>query len=332
MRFIILTLGLTGVIGLTAASFTMNWQFGHGLGQTDLNKHILGTSVASLDLIKIALPFAIFWAFRRRNISLGLIGCILFVGCFVVSIASSVGFSSTNRSAFFGAEEAKQAVTSSYLNTVKDGQEELNHLRKQLAGKLHWRDRREKLKRVTAIENNIADATKSLSFSIGNKTIVRVINPQAQFFSDLSGYDVRTIELAIVVIMALVFELAASFSAYTILRPFLHGKVHKCSEIEISPPPPNTSVQNKENVVSLPKNVSEISAVRSFLNQRTQSSQGSVTGATVLHQAYQKYAPDFGFPDLSQRKFGLILKQLGLEKGRKAPGGAIAYLNLYLAA
>ena len=297
-----------------------------------MNKHILGTAVASLDLIKIALPFAIFWAIRKKNIGLGLIGTVLFGGCFIVSIASSVGFSSTNRSAFFGTAEAQKAVTSSYLSTVKDGQEELKHLRKQLAGKLHWRDRRDKLKRVTAIENNIADATKSLSFSVRNKTIVRVINPQAQSFSDLSGYDVRTIELAIVLIMALVFELAASFGAYTILRPFHHSKVQNPSEIEISPPPPDTAVQNRENVVTLPKNITEESAVRTFMNHQTHPSNGSIAGATDLHQAYLNYALSEGFPELNQKRFGTIMKDLGITKARKAPGGAYAYLNLQLAA
>lgn len=97
MRHILGFFGLLAAGVLLLVSAAMNWQFGAGLGTTQMNATIFGFASASADVMKALLPFFIFAAIVQKNWSQAVAGGTLWTICLAFSITSALGFSAMNR-------------------------------------------------------------------------------------------------------------------------------------------------------------------------------------------------------------------------------------------
>ena len=72
-------------------------------------------------------------------------------------------------------------------------------------------------------------------------------------------------------------------------------------------------------IIPIDRKQKEVELVKLFLANCTRTRQRTQTRATALYEAYTQYQQANELPELSQRRFGIILNELGL---RKKKGGA----------
>ena len=97
MRLVVLFIGLPVAVGLMLVSLLANWRFGIRLGADTGDAIANGLASISADGLKIVLPFAIAWAWRRRRVAEWLSAATLWLVISVYSLVSALSFAAVNR-------------------------------------------------------------------------------------------------------------------------------------------------------------------------------------------------------------------------------------------
>src|SRR5262249_8523463 len=70
--------------------------------------------------------------------------------------------------------------------------------------------------------------------------------------------------------------------------------------------------------------------VTEFFQARVETAEGSTIDAGLLYEAFVVFCRNEGWPEFTQRAFGLELSRRGLPKDRRTVSGRVRYLNLRL--
>lgn len=252
MRHILGFFGLLAAGVLLLVSAAMNWQFGAGLGTTQMNANIFGFASASADVMKALLPFFIFAAFRQKSWSQVAAGGTLWTICLAFSITSALGFSAMNRKDIANVRQV-QAVN------YADKRIELKRLRERSGWIPQHRPAATVASDMRSMEQHRrwrssagctdATASKSRAFcqtyhALGAeaaagreaaKIEARIValktelasapkgvsaetlgDPQSHFLGKLIGKDENVVQMGLIVLMALLVEFGSALGFYVV--------------------------------------------------------------------------------------------------------------------
>lgn len=117
MRHLLGVLGVLAAGVLMAVSAAMNWQFGYGLGQSEVDGQLLGAASAAADCLKALIPFFFFAALRNRMWSQAIAAAVLGVVVVSYSMTSALGFAAKQRA---DSAANRQQVTETYEGLKSD--------------------------------------------------------------------------------------------------------------------------------------------------------------------------------------------------------------------
>lgn len=117
MRHLLGVLGVLAAGVLLAVSAAMNWQFGYGLGQSEVDGQLLGAASAAADCLKALIPFFFFAALRNRMWSQAAAAAVLGVVVVTYSMTSALGFAAKQRA---DSAAGRQQVTETYEGLKSD--------------------------------------------------------------------------------------------------------------------------------------------------------------------------------------------------------------------
>lgn len=117
MRHLLGVLGVLAAGVLLAVSAAMNWQFGYGLGQSEVDGQLLGAASAAADCLKALIPFFFFAALRNRMWSQAVAAAVLGVVVVTYSMTSALGFAAKQRA---DSAAGRQQVTETYEGLKSD--------------------------------------------------------------------------------------------------------------------------------------------------------------------------------------------------------------------
>lgn len=117
MRHLLGVLGVLAAGVLMAVSAAMNWQFGYGLGQSEVDGQLLGAASAAADCLKALIPFFFFAALRNRMWSQAIAAAVLGMVVVTYSMTSALGFAAKQRA---DSAAGRQQVTETYEGLKSD--------------------------------------------------------------------------------------------------------------------------------------------------------------------------------------------------------------------
>lgn len=254
MRFVVLLIGLPVAIGLSLVSMIANWRFGVRLGAEDGDALVYGLASVCADGMKIILPFAIGWAWRRRRIAEWLSAACLWLVITGYSLVSALSFAAMNRAEM---TERKAAI----------GQQ-VQDLRADLDAKRRERHDLPSARPVGAVEADIRTSEQSPRWETTRKcteadnreartfcerhqrlaaelavsrrsekldqdiaalqakldarpsTSTRTIDPQLDLFRNLSGWGEGAVKAALAILVCLLIELGSGLGLFVVLSCF----------------------------------------------------------------------------------------------------------------
>lgn len=117
MRHLLGVLGVLAAGVLLAVSAAMNWQFGYGLGQSEVDGQLLGAASAAADCLKALIPFFFFAALRNRMWSQAIAAAVLGLVVVSYSMTSALGFAAKQRA---DSTAGRQQVSETYEGLKSD--------------------------------------------------------------------------------------------------------------------------------------------------------------------------------------------------------------------
>ena len=117
MRHLLGVLGVLAAGVLLAVSAAMNWQFGYGLGQSEVDGQLLGAASAAADCLKALIPFFFFAALRNKMWSQAIAAAVLGLVVVSYSMTSALGFAAKQRA---DTTAGRQQVTETYEGLKSD--------------------------------------------------------------------------------------------------------------------------------------------------------------------------------------------------------------------
>ncbi len=249
MRHALGLLGVAAAAVLLLVSAAMNWQYGFELGKTEFNGLVLGMASAASDGLKALLPFFLFAAIKDKKWSHALACSLLWVVTVAFSLTSALGFASLNRA---DTTSARAAEVQSYkdvraelnrlrerLSWVPDHRPEgtVSSQMEQLKQDRRWSatkgctdaTRRASIDfckefhalgaemaaaaeaarletRVVELKGQIAKAPKVHSETTAD--------PQAATLASLFHQNIETVQIGLVILVAILVELGSSLGFY----------------------------------------------------------------------------------------------------------------------
>jgi len=117
MRWILGFLAVLAALVFMAASAAMNWVFLSSLGKSPLEAQIFGAVSVAVDVLKSLLPIFIGWALAANKRSFAAIAGVVFCLFFSFSLMSAIGFAAGNRGAVTG---GKEVIAARYQAVMRD--------------------------------------------------------------------------------------------------------------------------------------------------------------------------------------------------------------------
>jgi len=353
LRWPIIIIGALASVGLILVSVGVNYRFGASFGQSDFDSILYGSAAGLADILKAACPLLIAWATRDRNFAAAGAGLSIWLVCIILSISSGIGFSALNRAGATGAHTLSNLQYEQLRAEQKRLRERLGwHPRHRpsavvetdlAAARQNWRWRSTRGCKNATVPPSIAfcdrhrgliteraiaqDAAKLDQRLTGIRTKLEGINPaaissgahpQIATLSQLLDQPAETVQTGLIILLALVVEIGSSlglFVVFSAVRKAPTGSANNNSngrlnlQLQGSKPKLVYSAHTKVHSES-----DEQSAVRTFLNVQTEPSKGSAIGATELFTRYMGDRQTHCWPEISQRRFGLIMRELGYDR------------------
>ncbi|MEL6747403.1 MAG: hypothetical protein AAFO79_06295 [Pseudomonadota bacterium] len=249
MRHAFGLLGVAAASVLLLVSAAMNWQYGFELGKTEFNGLVLGMASAASDGMKALLPFFLFAAIKDQKWSHAMACGLLWIVTVAFSLTSALGFASLNRA---DTASARAAEVQSYKDvrvemtrlrdrlswvpehrpagTVAGEMETLKKDRKwsrtegctdatradsrafckgyhALGAELAAATEANKLEtRIRELKGELAKSSKDLSTTQAD--------PQAETLASLFGQHIETVQIGLVILVAILVERGSSLGFY----------------------------------------------------------------------------------------------------------------------
>ena len=353
-------LGILGVVAalvLLGVSAAMNWRFGFGLGKTEFDSITYGTASAAADGLKALLPFFIFAAFRNKNWSQTAAASVLWAVCLSYSMTSSLGFAALNRTDTIGARAAQAEAYQDLRADLKRATDKFSWMPEHrpvgmvegqmsamqqnvrwsaTAGCIDVTSTKSRIfcseyhklgsELAVAQEANKLEAriavTRAKLEVLPRDAIVATADPQAAVLSQLTGLDSATIQLGLILLVAILVEVGSSLGLYVAFsqwniydtrNPFVVG---------------NAKGREEKNSSS-PRLVAPETDVERFHRERILVADGSHLTATTLYENYCAWCEIHTKELMALPTFGRQFGDLGVQKAKI--NGRIRYIGIRLA-
>ncbi|MEL6288948.1 MAG: hypothetical protein AAFQ42_13080 [Pseudomonadota bacterium] len=392
MRHILGAFGLIAAAILLAVSAAMNWQFGAGLGTTAANSSIFGFASAAADCMKALLPFFIFAAWRQKSWSQVAAGGTLWTICLAFSLTSALGFSAMNRKDT-ASERQSQAVAYADTRTELARQRErlgwipqhrpaetvAAEMRK-LEQNRRWRSTagctdatsRKSIgycetyhalqaeaaaaRQASSIEARIRELKSSLAGAPRGVTAETLADPQSHFLGKLIGQDENVVQMALIVLMALLVEFGSALGFYVVFSqwslyaaqlpvPAVQPRARSrevandnrsVAEIPAVAAMPAAIIPAERAVAAAASATSQQvrmsaapdSDVERFFRDRVEEAEGCSLTATALYEDYCAWCDGLSKEPMALPMFGRQFGELGVDKAKIA--GRIRYIGIRL--
>ena len=353
-------LGILGVVAalvLLGVSAAMNWRFGFGLGRTTFDSEIYGTASAAADGLKALLPFFIFVAFRKKNWSQTAAASVLWAVCLTYSMTSSLGFAALNRTDTIGARTAQAEAYQDLRADLKRATDKFSWMPEHrpfgmvesemaamqqnvrwtaTAGCLDVTSARSRTfcsgyhklgaelavgQEANKLEARIA-VTRAKLETLPRDAIVASADPQAEVLSKLTGLDSDTIQLGLIMLVAILVEVGSSLGLYV---AFSQWNIYDRHNSFVNG---NAKGRSDEDT-STPRLVAPETDVEGFHRERIIIANGSHLTATTLYEDYCGWCEAHSKEPMALPTFGRQFGDLGVQKAKI--NGRIRYIGIRLA-
>lgn len=353
-------LGILGVVAalvLLGVSAAMNWRFGFGLGKTEFDSLIYGTASAAADGLKALLPFFIFAAFVKKNWSQATAAGVLWAVCLSYSLTSSLGFAALNRTDTIGARAAQVEAYQDLRADLKRATDKFSWMPEHrpvgmvesemsaMQQNARWNatagciDVTSAKSRVfcaeyhklgaelaVAQESNKLEAriavTRAKLETLPRDAIVANADPQAAVLSKLSGQDSATIQLALIILVAILVEVGSSLGLYV---AFSQWNIYD----RRNPLAARNGNGATEADASAPRLVAPETDVERFHRERILPADGLHLTATALYEDYCAWCEVHSKEPMALPTFGRQFGDLGIQKAKI--NGRIRYIGIRIA-
>jgi len=341
MRSVIVAMAGIASAGLIAVSVAMNLAFGSSFGRSGLESYAYGAAFAFADILKVAAPIVIAKSIVDRKWGAAALGVLVWGTFTLCSAVSAIGFASANRTFVVDTRTVQAALNQSRLRSLEADQSELRRLRDRLASPELGRSERVQ---VTAASQRLEAAIGVTRGKLEDAApVVSTSNPPAHTLASFTGADIDKVEIALILLVALVVEMGG-------LGPFITmrlANVPRAEKVPAAPEPNPLTEQGTPGATQFerfagtspskvirprlvfsgarPENLE--SDLGRFLALHAQPREGSSLGSTDLLARYNGSRRKRGEPDVTQRRFGDTMNALGHLKHRLC-GGRVHYRGL----
>lgn len=354
MRWLVLLIGLPVSIGLVIVSMIANWRFGIRLGAEDGDAWAYGLASVCADGLKVILPFAIAWAWQRRQVAEWLSGASLWLVITIYSLVSALSFAAVNRDEIAG---RRIAASQSYadlrheldakrrereaLGTIrplaaidadlKSSEQQPRYATSRQCTDTPTRDlrlyceRHFKLKgeegtarQAERLDEALARIKERLN-TLPQSASQRTVDPQVDLFKSLSGLSDGTIKAALAVLVCLLIELGSGLGLFVVIS--CHRALRDDVDQSETEPLPLRYAQ-----LLLPA-----ASDADWLAERVQRVEGGTIGAAELYADYRVWMEARNCRNaLTVTAFGRWMSALGAD--REKVGGRVVYRGVKMKA
>ena len=332
-------LGISAALVMCVVSAAMNYLFLSSLGKTPVEGQVLGAASAAADVLKALLPFVIARTWRSRRVVAALLGLIAFLFFAVFSLASAIGFAAENRGVL---AQAREHLSSEY-NRIQATRERMDVLRNALPAHRSASIVSEEISRHRQAQRwsatrGCTDVTENKSreycaayFSLRAEMATaeeadrlareienldaklaklqadgagQVSDPQALLLSRLTGTNENTVQLVLVVAVALLVEIGASLGLFLVSD-------HNGSK--------KTTGETKQRFT--------VGGIEDFSLESLAPSERSLT-LDDIYSAYSQWCQECGFSPMAQLEFETSFSELAQLTGIKQSNGVFQSIGL----
>jgi hypothetical protein len=285
MPKVLTAVAVLAAIVLLAASSMMNYMFASSLGRSTLEGVVLGVVAVGVDVLKAVLAVVLALAARDRRWFFFGIGCFAFVLFSVLSLTASFGFSASNRSAVFGERDRQNGKLAAIEARIGELRAKLKSLpayrplpviEEAIAvgrSQSGWfaskqctvmskssRDfcdglGRQRTERAAALEGNrleeLLTAKETEAEHLRGAGSGLASDPQAKALASSIGFDEGQVQRGLMVLLALVVEVASGLGVYLALGDGL-GRKTKIDPAELKTPDAEPEVPEEPEVANEP--------------------------------------------------------------------------------
>lgn len=271
-RYTLAASGMAASLVFLLASMFANYRYGSSLARTELEGYAYGGAAAACDILMAASPFFFFASLKQRNYTQAFAAFLLWATMTSVALVSAIAQTSANRidaissrisvsntyadartelvesrkargfipqhrpEAVVKADIEKHKTNKHWLNSNEctdisgKAQREYCGQYAVLSGELGYAQQAARLDaRIDAM------TSKSDRIAETNTNVVQSeADPGAKTLSLISGYDIRSVQSAMVGLMALMFLVGAGLGPYTSWS-VMEGINHKLAIVDITP-------------------------------------------------------------------------------------------------
>ncbi len=380
-------LGILGVLAagvLLAVSAAMNWRFGLNLGRTEIDGQIYGAASAAADCLKALLPFFLASAIRNRMWSQAVASVLVWVVVTSYSLTSAFGHAALNRGDVAGKRAQNHQVYADLRNDLKRAEDQLSWVPQHrpaqsvqadidsLKNKRMWgwtegctsvkgKSKRRfcdkylglvsemaSAKQALVLEERIAGVQGKLATSMEGGNVLSKADPQAEVLADLTGVELETVQLAMVLFVALLLEVGSGLGMYVAFSQWRLNERHApaaprmkatvrtaaAAVAEPSEVPVPVAIEKprsgaNDNKSGAPqRRVAPENDVERFYKEKIETKDGSSLTATALYEDYCEWCEAKQKEPLALPTFGREFGELGVEKAKIA--GRIRYKGIAL--
>jgi len=357
MGWVITLVGGAASIALIALSMTINWKFGMTLGATVDASVIYGIMGVALDGLKLVMPFAVLWAWRRRRVLSILAACLIWSGCTFLSFSSAVGFAAHNRTKNTEVRTVMAASRQALLDDLSRSQAALTKLGTvrpvgileseiaRLQTHPRWSrtsgctdatvtpsilfcDSHERLLRELSagqaaeeISQRIIEIRSELDADAGKP--LTAADPQLSVLARLARVEISHVRDIIVVVLAALLELASSFGLFLTMRT-QRGAENTGAASQVAPHELEPAQLAPERAATVAR-----TDIEAFLDERIRQVEGARVEAGDVYAAYSAWVIARAEKPLSQTRFGNWLRD-NTQLRKANIGGRVRYLNVAL--
>lgn len=372
-------LGIFGVLAagvLLAVSAAMNWRFGQSLGKTELDGFILGSASAAADCFKALVPFFFFAAVRNRMWSQAAASALVWVVVTGYSLTSALGHAALNRLDTAGQRATQTQSHQDLRNDLERARSQLSwipqhrpaatvqseidglKLRREWSWSAECTDIKGKQTRdfctsfqtltaehasaqqAAALEARIAEIQAKLADVKGHGSVLTEADPQATILAKLTGFQMETVQTALVVLVAVLLEIGSGLGLYVAFSVWrLHDKqapqapsmASLQSPVTRETPAAVTVAKSRSGAndnKSAPKLIAPETDVERFYKERIETQDGSSLTATALYEDYCAWCEEQEKEPLALPTFGREFGELGVQKAKIA--GRVRYIGIAL--
>lgn len=213
---------MIAVLTVGLCSSVMNFRFGYHLANSQFDGLVIGTLSVSLDIVKMAAPVFATLAFSRQAYLRAISSTLIWVVCVSFSLTAAIGFSASNRDTVIS---ARSNDAESYRRASQDRESILRDL-DAMKGNRRWAATsgctNATASKSVAFCKSVRDTEnrlRSVNLVLASSRQITTDDPQASTLSRISGLSRSHVQIALVILVAVVSELVSSLGLFAVTVP-----------------------------------------------------------------------------------------------------------------